>query len=133
MCSVCARYYIRVYIQKQFSSDDGILLFGVACLVVAIGLLLKFADNMYIVGSQESGDLIGVPLPSDYFRASLRFSEACHYCSHLDVVDDCVCQIQLPVSFQKAYRKDAEVDCILVVRSRLQRADIDLWCYRIWC
>lgn len=75
MCSVCARYYIRVYIQKQFSSDDGILLFGVACLIVAIGLLFKFADKMYIVGSQESGDLIGVPLPGDFIEQAYDFQK----------------------------------------------------------
>ncbi|KAL8792681.1 MAG: hypothetical protein Q9195_004741 [Heterodermia aff. obscurata] len=75
MCSVCARYYIRVYVQKQFSSDDGILLFGVACLIVAIGLLLKLADEMYVVGSQESGNLIGVAVPSNFIDQAYYFQK----------------------------------------------------------
>ncbi|KAL8835183.1 MAG: hypothetical protein Q9170_003429 [Blastenia crenularia] len=75
MLSVCARFYIRVVIQKQFSSDDGILIFGIACLIVAIGLLLTFIDKMYIVGTAESGNLISVSLPADYIEQSFNFQK----------------------------------------------------------
>lgn len=75
MVSVCARFYIRVVIQKQFSSDDGILLFGIACLIVAIGLLFTFIDKMYIVGAAESGNLVSVSLPADYIEQSFEFQK----------------------------------------------------------
>ena len=73
MTSACARYYIRIQVQKEFSSDDGILLFGICCLIVAIGLLLNFVDKMYIVGASESGNLVGVSLPDDFIEQAYDF------------------------------------------------------------
>ncbi|KAL8943451.1 MAG: hypothetical protein Q9211_000983 [Gyalolechia sp. 1 TL-2023] len=73
--SVCARFYIRVVIQKQFSSDDGILLFGIACLIVAIGLLLNYIDEMYIVETAESGNLVSVSLPANYIEQSFDYQK----------------------------------------------------------
>lgn len=75
MTSVCARYFIRIYVQKQFSSDDGVLLFGVACLIVAMGLMLKVKDQMYVVGANETGDLANVPLPEDFLEQSYYFQK----------------------------------------------------------
>lgn len=75
VCSACARYYIRIWVQKQFSSDDGILLFGIACLVVAIGLLVTIIDEMYVVGTSESGNLVNVPLPSDFIEQAYEFQK----------------------------------------------------------
>ena len=46
---VCARFYIRIRIQRAFSLDDGILLFGLACLTCAEGLLFVFRDDMYLI------------------------------------------------------------------------------------
>lgn len=75
MISACARYYIRIFVQKQFSSDDGILLFGLLCLVAAISILLKVFDQMYIVGASESGNLVHVPLPADFIEESYYFQK----------------------------------------------------------
>ncbi|KAI9705086.1 MAG: hypothetical protein M1836_006869 [Candelina mexicana] len=63
-------------IHKQaflFTIDDGILLFGVVCLVVASGLLLKFVDKMYVVGASESSNLVHVSLPDDFISQAYDF------------------------------------------------------------
>lgn len=75
MISACARYYIRIFIQKQFSSDDGILLFGLACLIAAIGVLLTIVDKMYLIGASESGNLTDVPLPDDFIEQAYVFQK----------------------------------------------------------
>ena len=75
MVSAFARYYIRLKVQKQFSSDDGILLFGLLSLVAAIALLMKFIDQMYIVGTSESGNLIDVSLPGDFIQEAYFFQK----------------------------------------------------------
>jgi len=75
MISACARYYIRIHIQKQFSSDDGILLFGIACLIAAIGILLNIVDKLYLVGASESGNLVNVPLPGDFIEQAFEFQK----------------------------------------------------------
>ena len=46
--SVCARYYIRLGIQKKFGLDDAFLAFGTACLVAAMAVLYINMDNMYL-------------------------------------------------------------------------------------
>ena len=46
---VGARFYIRIRIQRTFSLDDGILLFGLCCLTCAEGLLFVYWDDMYVV------------------------------------------------------------------------------------
>ena len=45
--SVCARYYIRLAVQKEFGLDDIFLAFGTVCLVAAMVLLYITMDNMY--------------------------------------------------------------------------------------
>ena len=55
LLSVIARFYIRLRIQRQFSTDDGFLLFGAGCLVAAIVLLFLFADTMYMAEAILSG------------------------------------------------------------------------------
>ena len=47
--SVSARLYIRLRIQKHFGIDDGIVLFGTACLIAAIAVILLYIDRMYMV------------------------------------------------------------------------------------
>ncbi len=46
--SVCARYYIRLAVQKEFGLDDAILAFGTACLVAAMAILYVNIDNIYL-------------------------------------------------------------------------------------
>ena len=45
---MCARYYIRIVVQKEFTLDDGFLAFGTACLIAAMGVLYISIDNMYL-------------------------------------------------------------------------------------
>ena len=75
LVSAWARYYVRIRLQKEFSSDDGILLFGIVCLLVAMGLLSTFIDKMYVVGASQSGNLVGVPLPSDFLQQAYDFQK----------------------------------------------------------
>ena len=75
MVSACAHYYIRTHVQKQFTSDDGILLFGLMCLIAAIGVLLKSIDQIYVVGASESGNLMNVSLPSNYIEQAYFFQK----------------------------------------------------------
>lgn len=75
MISACARYYIRVFVQKQFSSDDGILLFGLLCLVAAVSVLLNTFDQMYVVAAPESGNLDHVSFPADFIEQSYYFQK----------------------------------------------------------
>ncbi len=75
MISACARYYIRIHVQKQFSSDDGIVLFVIACLIAASGILLSIVDKLYLVGASESGDLVTVPLPGDFIEQACEFQK----------------------------------------------------------
>ncbi|MCJ1384837.1 hypothetical protein MMC17_007955 [Xylographa soralifera] len=49
LLSACARFYIRVFVQKQVSIDDGFLLFGICTLICGIAILFTFVDNMYMV------------------------------------------------------------------------------------
>ena len=46
--SVCARYYIRIAVQKEFALDDAFLAFGTACLTAAMVVLYINMDNMYL-------------------------------------------------------------------------------------
>ena len=46
--SVCARYYIRITVQKEFALDDTFLAFGTACLIAAMVVLYITMDNMYL-------------------------------------------------------------------------------------
>ena len=46
--SVCARYYIRLAVQKEFGLDDAFLAFGTACLVAAMVVLHISMDDMYL-------------------------------------------------------------------------------------
>ena len=46
--SVCARYYIRLAVQKEFALDDAFLAFGTACLIAGMVVLYTNINNMYI-------------------------------------------------------------------------------------
>lgn len=74
LISASARFYIRIRLQKQFSIDDGILLFGIACLVCAMVLLFTFIDKMYVVGASEAG-LPGLVFPLDFLDQAFDFQK----------------------------------------------------------
>lgn len=48
LIAASARMIIRIHVQKSLSLDDAFLLFGVACLICAIGLFFTFVDKMYL-------------------------------------------------------------------------------------
>ena len=70
--SVTVRYYVRFFIQKQVSIDDGILLFGILCLISAMVLLFIFVDNLYLVEALE-GNIIPTDLPVDFLQGVSDF------------------------------------------------------------
>lgn len=45
---MCARYYIRLAVQKEFALDDAFLAFGTACLIAAMAVLYINMDNIYL-------------------------------------------------------------------------------------
>ena len=47
LLSVCARFYIRLRVQKQAGIDDAFLLIGTSCLIAAMALLFLFINQMY--------------------------------------------------------------------------------------
>lgn len=72
LVSVTVRYYVRFFIQKQLSIDDGILLFGILCLISAMVLLFIFVDNLYLVEALE-GNVIPTDLPVDFLQGVSDF------------------------------------------------------------
>ena len=70
--SVTVRYYVRFFIQKQLSIDDGILLFGILCLTSAMVLLFIFVDNLFLVEALE-GNIIPTDLPVDFLQGVADF------------------------------------------------------------
>ena len=74
LTSASARFYVRIRIQKQFSIDDGVLLFGIACLISAMALLFTFVDKMYLVGALENG-IPMVQLPADFIEQAFDFQK----------------------------------------------------------
>lgn len=70
--STCTRLYVRIFVQKQFAIDDGILLFGVGCLICAMALLYNFADEMYLVGAVEAG-MTGIKIPPDFILQAFYY------------------------------------------------------------
>ncbi len=58
--------------QKSFSIDDGVLVFGVGCLIAAMTLLFIFVDRMYLMGAIESGTP-GIELSLDIIKEVFDF------------------------------------------------------------
>jgi hypothetical protein len=74
MIATLARFYVRIHVQRQFSIDDGILLFGVACLIAAMALIFTFVDGMYLIGVAEAG-MSEIELPSDFIQQAYDFQK----------------------------------------------------------
>ncbi|CAF9924998.1 hypothetical protein IMSHALPRED_006347 [Imshaugia aleurites] len=72
LASVSIRYYVRFFIQKQVSIDDGILLFGILCLISAMVLLFIFVDDLFLVEALE-GNTIPADLPVDFLQGVFDF------------------------------------------------------------
>lgn len=61
LISSAVRFYIRFRVQREFGWDDGFLIFGLACVVIAIGLLFNVMDTMYETEAlifDESGSFV---------------------------------------------------------------------------
>ena len=56
--SLCARFYIRIRLQKKVFFSDAFLLFGTCCLICAVAILFTFAESMYQVEEWTNEDLI---------------------------------------------------------------------------
>ena len=54
--STIARFYIRLFLQHQFSIDDFFLIFGVGCISCAIGTVYVVLDGLYLGMAMTSGD-----------------------------------------------------------------------------
>lgn len=74
LVSACARFYIRIRIQKSFAIDDGILLIGIACLISATAVLFTAFDKMYLVGAAEAG-ASGLTFPLDFMEQAFDFQK----------------------------------------------------------
>ena len=70
MClvSLCARYYIRIIVQKEFALDDGFLAFGTACLIAAMAVLYINMGNMYLIEALTYAPALFTSQPPDLNR-----------------------------------------------------------------
>jgi len=74
LLSATARFYVRIRIQKQMSIDDAFLLFGICCLISALGIIYTISNKMYLVESL----LFKVPnlqLPPDWIQQSFDYQK----------------------------------------------------------
>ena len=63
---MCARFWIRLRVQKQFSLDDCFVLFGTACLAAAYAIFMVALDTEYMIEAFVFRTP-GVELSSDFF------------------------------------------------------------------
>lgn len=70
---VGARYYIRLRLQRRLWIDDGFLLFGVCCLICAMGILFVFINQLYLIEAMLLG--VMVDIPSDFQKQALNFQK----------------------------------------------------------
>jgi hypothetical protein len=62
-------------VQKQVSIDDGFLLFGLCCLISAVGILFTFMDSMYMVEALLFGDPADLDLPPDWIQRAFDYQK----------------------------------------------------------
>lgn len=71
--SVALRYYIRIFVQKQFSIDDGFLVFALCCLICALTIMYTVTvDKMYLAQALVVG-LPGAQIPADFLEQVYGF------------------------------------------------------------
>lgn len=51
LISACARFYIRIRVQKQLFLDDAFLIFGICCFICALAILFTYIDDMYMTAA----------------------------------------------------------------------------------
>lgn len=76
ICLIAAatRFYVRIRVQKQVSIDDGFLLFGICCLISAVGILFTVVDNMYMVEALLYNEP-NLQLPPDWIKRSFDYQK----------------------------------------------------------
>lgn len=74
LISASARFYIRIHVQKQFAIEDGILLFGISCLICAMAVLFPMINKMYMVGAAET-QMPGFVPPPDFITQAYDFQK----------------------------------------------------------
>lgn len=62
--TAAARFFIRIRYQKQVSVDDAFLLFGLCCMISAVGVIFVFIDSLYLFEGFEFGS--GTAVPDDF-------------------------------------------------------------------
>jgi hypothetical protein len=72
--ALLTRLYVRIFVQKEFSADDGFIIFGVSLLIVAMGLLYHYVDEMYLAEALLMHDR-DVPLSFEVITESLDFGK----------------------------------------------------------
>ncbi len=71
--AACVRFYARLRVRRQrFGVDDFFLLFGLVCLAVAVGILFRFIDAMYMVTALAFGKK-DIYLPPDFIQQVTHF------------------------------------------------------------
>jgi hypothetical protein len=71
------RFYIRLRVQRhRLGLDDFFLLFGLVCLVVAVGVLFHFIESLYLVTAIAFGGP-NVYLPPDFAEQVTHFRRWC--------------------------------------------------------
>lgn len=74
LIATCVRLFIRIRVQKQFAIDDAFILFGIALLTCAMGMLYFFVDEMYQVEALLLNDST-VIISIDTINQSLDFQK----------------------------------------------------------
>ena len=64
---MCARFYVKIRVQRGLSIDDGILAFGVSCLIASTGIFLASVDKLYLLAAFQSG-VRGLKIPNDFLQ-----------------------------------------------------------------
>ena len=100
LVSLAIRLYIRLYLQKRFSVDDGLIVFGVLLLIAAMGMLYYFVDMMFLAEALLLHDN-NVGLSSDIIEQSLDFEKW----AAISLITTWVAVNSVKLSFLSLFRK----------------------------
>ena len=100
LVSLSIRLYIRLYVQKYFAVDDGLIIFGVLLLVAAMGMLYHFVDILFLSEALLLGDR-DIELSSNVIEDALSFQKwAC-----ISLITTWVAINTVKASFLSLFRK----------------------------
>ncbi len=124
-----SRFYIRLRIQKQFSVDDGPLIFGSCCLICALALIFGVMDIMYMLKALADGHK-DFDIPSDLPESSILLPKNGGYHRSIYVANDRLRQVRFLSFVQQTNGPNASLDHILVDRCGFSCCSLCLWCLR---